>query len=160
MVNMHKRMVVEENQKLRFRIGGLTRSYEMNHHGYMMNITWCYGNTMVVAILEFSKKTSKWKFWHRRQLWLDCEQQSEIANLRLLWGKSNHDLNTTIAEHFLSFVTDIYTLSCDQQFRSYELWTLTRLLKFCSIQNGVSWEILTFDPNSNAISGNHQVPTL
>jgi hypothetical protein len=39
----------------------------------------------------------------------------------------------------------------DQHFRSYEFWKSTWLLKFSSRQNGTSWEIWTFDPNSNAI---------
>jgi hypothetical protein len=37
-----------------------------------------------VAILESAKKTSKWKFWHWCQIWLDCKQQSENAILMLM----------------------------------------------------------------------------
>jgi hypothetical protein len=49
-------------------VGGLTPSYEMSHHRYMMNVTSCCWNTMIVAILEFSKKISRQKFWRRCQL--------------------------------------------------------------------------------------------
>jgi hypothetical protein len=37
-VNRHKHMVVEENQILQFRMGGLTPSCEMIPHRYMMGI--------------------------------------------------------------------------------------------------------------------------
>jgi hypothetical protein len=67
-------------------------------------------------------------------------------------------LNYGIVDNILSFPTDIYTLSYDQQFKSYGFWNLTELLKFDSRQNGVTWVIRSLDHlrNGNPINTENQ----
>jgi hypothetical protein len=81
-----------------------------------------------VGILEFSKNSSKRKLWHSRQIQLNCDQQTKIVNLRLFWGKSDDELNTTVKENFLRFLMVSCTPSYDKRFRSYVILKLTGLL--------------------------------
>jgi hypothetical protein len=108
-------------------------------HRYMMNITACCWNVIGSSHLQIYQQDIKQKCWHRCQIWLDCEQQSQIANLGLFWGESDHEFNTTVEENILSFPVIFYTASDDQRFGSYDFWKCTGLLKFCSRQNWASW---------------------
>jgi hypothetical protein len=120
-------------------------------YGDMMLITTCSWASWKVVIFEY-----QWKCWHWRQIWLDCEQQSEFLNLGLFYREFDHELNTRVIEYFLLFPTVTCTPRYDERFRCYDFWKLTGSLKFCSRQNWISWEFSTFDSNSNAISENLQ----
>jgi hypothetical protein len=102
-----------------------------------------------VVIFEFTNQNVQQSFSHRHWIWLDYEQQSEISNLWLFEGESDHDLNTRIIKYFLIFPT----VTCTPW---YDFSKLTRPLKSCSGQNWAFWEFWTFDPNSNVISQNFQ----
>jgi hypothetical protein len=87
-----------------------------------------------VGILKSAKKTQKQKFWHRRRIWYDCDHQTKIADLRLLWGKSDNKLNATVKYNFLRFLTVICTPRYDKRFRNYVILKSGGLLEFCSEQ--------------------------
>jgi hypothetical protein len=88
------------------------------------------------------RKLQSEKFWHRSQIWLDCEQQLEIANLGLLWGKYDHEMSTTVKENFLRSLTVICTPLCSQQFRSSIILKSTGLLEFLGWSDLSNLEIL------------------
>jgi hypothetical protein len=92
-----------------------------------------------VGILESAKKTSKQKFWHRRQTGLDYEQQSVSANLGLLWGKSDLEPDTRVVEHFLIFPTVIYTPRYDKRSKSYEFLNISQAIVSLCWQTGTTW---------------------
>jgi hypothetical protein len=54
-------MVVEDERKSHFWIGGLITSHEGNHYGYMMNITPCCWNIMERGYLRIRQEDVKTK---------------------------------------------------------------------------------------------------
>jgi hypothetical protein len=68
-----------------------------------------------------ANKTWKWQFWYWRQIWFDCEQQSENTKSILLWLKSDQEFNRKGIEDFLLFPTSIHTPSYDLWFKRYAL---------------------------------------
>jgi hypothetical protein len=129
-------------------------SCERGNHGQKINTALCHANTMICGHPRIRQENSKWKFRHRRWIWLDYEQQSVSANLGLLLGKFDLEPNTRVVEHFLIFPTLICMSWYNKRFKSYEILKLAGLLEFCAEQIWVVWEIWTFDPDTNWISGN------
>jgi hypothetical protein len=70
--------------------------------------------------LNPSRKLQNKNFWHRRQIWLDCKQQSENSILVLTCQESDWEPNTIVIEHSFIFPTVIYTSRYGKRFRSYE----------------------------------------
>jgi hypothetical protein len=95
---------------------------------------------MVVANLEFFKKTSKQNFWHRRQIWLNCEQQLENSIPVLIWFESDEESNTNVIEYIFIFPTVICAPRYDKRFRSYAILKSAGLLKFWADQIWAIWE--------------------
>jgi hypothetical protein len=60
------------------------------------------------------------KIWHRRQIWLDYEQQSENSILVLTCLESDWEPNTIVIDHSLLFPMIIYTNLYDQRSKRYE----------------------------------------
>jgi hypothetical protein len=71
----------------------------------------------------------KWKCWHRRQIWLDYEQQLDNAILVLMRLESDQVINTSIIEYFIIFPLVICTPQYSKRFRSYEILKSVRLLE-------------------------------
>jgi hypothetical protein len=76
---------------------------------------------------------------------LTPNSSQKISNLRPLCLESDLELNAKIIEDFLRFLMAIYTPSYDQRFKSYRFLNLTKLLKFDSGHNGVTWVIRSLD---------------
>jgi hypothetical protein len=111
-----------------------------------------------VSILESTKKTLKWKFWHRRRIWLDCKQQSISANLGLLWGKSDLEPNTRVIEHSL-FPTVIYTPWYDKRSKSYDFLNISQATISLCWQTEITWENCIFTTKHYHIR-KHAIPNL
>jgi hypothetical protein len=102
------------------------------------------------------RKLQNESFWHRRQIWLGYEQQSENSILVLMCPESEQTLIIRVIEYFLIFLKVNCMPRYNKRFRSYEILKSTGLLKLHSGQNWLSWDIWTFAPTSNVISGNLQ----
>jgi hypothetical protein len=81
-----------------------------------MEITWRVG------ILESGKKTSKQKFWHRRQIWLDYNWRPENSILVLTCLESDQEFNTIVIDDSFLFPTVICTSWYEKRFRSYSIF--------------------------------------
>jgi hypothetical protein len=124
------------------------------------DIIWTPHHTMEipwqVGVLEPAKKTKKRKIWTPMSIWLDCKRQSKNSILELTCLEYDQDPNTIIIEYSFLFPTVIYTPWYHPRFMSYAVLKSAVLLKFWAEQIWAIWEICTFDPNTNRISGNFQ----
>jgi hypothetical protein len=149
-------MAVEEERKSCFWVGGLITSLKGNHYGYMMNITPCCWN---MAIFKSAKKTSKRKPLNCRQIWLDCEQQSENAKPGLLCWKYNLEPITRVVEYFLIFPTVICMPRFNEWFRSYEFLNIGQAAVSLRWQTVTNRKNCIFDHRCFIISENLQYQT-
>jgi hypothetical protein len=72
------------------------------------------------------RKLQNKNFLHRRQIWLDCEEQSENSILVLTCLESDWEPNIIVIEDSSLFLTVIYMSWYSKCFRSYEILNLSQ----------------------------------
>jgi hypothetical protein len=105
------------------------------------------------------RKLENKNFWHRRQIWLDGEQQSENLILVLICLESHQEPNTIVMEDSFLFPTVIYTSWYDKQSKSYEFLNISQAAVSLCWQTETTWENCIFDHRDIIISGNLQHQT-
>jgi hypothetical protein len=78
------------------------------------------------ASLNPPRKLQNENFWHRRQIWLDCEQQSENSILVQTCLEYDREPDTIIIEDPFLFPTVIYTPGYDTRSKSYEFLNISQ----------------------------------
>jgi hypothetical protein len=72
------------------------------------------------------RKLPNENFWDRRQIWLDCKQQSENSILAWTCLESDREPNIIVIEDSFLFLTVIYTSWYSKRFRSYEFLNISQ----------------------------------
>jgi hypothetical protein len=134
-------------------------SCEKSNHGHKINTTSCCGNTMTGGNPWIDQENFKTKILTPTSnlTWLQLAvrnfESGTVASV--IWLRSEYQ----ICKKLPIFPTVICTPRYDKRFRSYAILKSAGQLEFCSEQIWVVWEIWTFDPNTNRISGNFQYQT-
>jgi hypothetical protein len=141
----HRHIAVEKKQKLR--VHAMKRHHLAN--GTTMDINWTPSMSMNTVASGHGQSANK---TINKNVGTDVESDLTMSNsqkvkLELLWGKSDHEPNIRVVEHFLIFPTVICTPWYGQWFRRYDVSKLIRLLKFCYEHNWAFWKIWMFDPH-------------
>jgi hypothetical protein len=124
----------------------------MSNHRYMINTISCCGNTMTGGLQEnfkMKKMTPTSNLtWLQATTW-KCNSGANVAGI--WWGV--HYKRYRI-HFFFSFQRLFVHLDTTNSLGVMTFGSWTELLKLHCGQNWSSWEIRTFDPTSNVISGN------
>jgi hypothetical protein len=77
---------------------------------------------------------------HRRQIWLDCEQQSENSILAQTCLEFDREPNTIVIEYSFLFLIVIYTSQYGKRFMSYWFWSWPDDWNSCAEQTWAIWQ--------------------
>jgi hypothetical protein len=105
------------------------------------------------------RKLQNENFWHRHQIWLDCEQQLENSILRLTGLESDWEPNTIVIEDSLPFPMVIYMAWYDKQFRSFEIGRTTGIPVLSRLEQSENFTLLSpVEAQSQKTSNTKHVP--